>query len=184
MLTGANDVSRNGGNAVGKVRAFFAASEWVDREVLRPLSHIRPNWELSWDAEASCYKPEDDSYAGLLNALIDRLDTCSPPAHYHDNEDRLGERVRAWAGSRIQKLGRQWVGEDGSRLTPDTYLWLLEQGGFGKQGWGDLILAAAGRIQAAIDRGQSHYDEMEESHRYMLAGVLANILYHEGSYEE
>jgi hypothetical protein len=40
------------------------------------------------------------------------------------------------------------------------------------------VQAAAGRIHAAIDRGQLHFDDMEWSHQVILAGVLAAILYH------
>ena len=40
------------------------------------------------------------------------------------------------------------------------------------------MLAAAGRIRAAVIRGQTHFDQMEESHRRMLAALLLVILYH------
>ena len=39
------------------------------------------------------------------------------------------------------------------------------------------MLAAAGRIKAAIDRGQLTYEDMESSHRRMLSVVLSVILY-------
>lgn len=48
----------------------------------------------------------------------------------------------------------------------------------------DLVEATAGRIKAAIDRGQNHFDDMERSHQVILAGVLVAILYHRESHEE
>lgn len=166
-----------------RIRDFFADSDWVDHEVLRPLSHIRANWELEWDPETKRYKHEDDSYGALLNVLIDELDSCAPPKHYHDNEDCLGEYVKNKLNWGIRKRGIKWVSGDGSVLGPGDYLALLEQGGFGEAGEQNLVLAAAGRIKAAIDRGQKHFDQMERSHQYILAGVLAAVLYHRGSYE-
>jgi hypothetical protein len=75
------------------VKDFFAWSAWVDYYVLRPLSHIRSAWDISWDHEAGRYDPEDDSFGGLLNDLINELDVCDPPSRYHDYEDVLGEYV-------------------------------------------------------------------------------------------
>lgn len=160
------------------VKDFFAWSDWVDHEVLRPLSHIRANWEITWDHDAREYRPEDDSFAELLNELVDELDTCDPPSRYHDNEDVLGEYVQRKFNWGVKKVGRSWVGSDDGRLGPDDYIVLLQQGAFDDEGQAGLVRAAAGRIQAAIVRGQTHFDQMEESHQYMLAGVLASILYH------
>lgn len=160
------------------VRDFFAWSDWVDHEVLRPLSHIRANWELTWNHDSKHYEPEEDSFADLLNQLVDELDGCDPPARYHDNEDVLGEYVQRKLNWGVRKHGRTWVNADGSRLGVDDYVALLEQGGFDDAGQAGLVKAAAGRIQAAIRRGQTRFDQMERGHQYMLAGVLAVILYH------
>ncbi len=73
-------------------------------------------------------------------------------------------------GWKIQKVGNRWEGED--------YPFILEQGGFDDIDQEELLHAAAGRIKAAIARGQLHFDEMEWFHRKMLADVLAMILYH------
>lgn len=57
------------------------------------------------------------------------------------------------------------VGEgrsDGSRLQPLDYIVMLEKGGFDDVGQKRLVKAAAGRIQAAIVQGQTHFDQMEE----------------------
>ena len=142
----------------------------MDYEILRPLSHIRPNWELTWDAEKQQYHEEEKSYAKQLNMLIEELHNTSPPSRYHDNEDRLAEYVLDKLRWPIRKERGRWVGAD--------YYSIIEQGGFGDLDEKDLVLAAAGRIKAACIRGQEHYDQMEESHRRMLAAVLSVILYH------
>ena len=154
-----------------QVRDFFAQSDFLDYLVLRPLSHIRPNWEITWDRGSNRYAPEDDSFAGLVNELIDDLSQASPPKRYHDHEDRLAEYVRdghlRWP---IRKDGQRWVGAD--------YQSILEQGAYGDIDLADLLLAAAGRVHAALRRGQMHFDDMEESHRRMLGAVLSIALYH------
>lgn len=152
------------------MKSFFRKSDWLDRMSLRPLSHIRHNWELTWDDANDRYLHESDSYAELLNNLIDELGTVNPPAKYHDNEDRLAEYTRDHLGWPIRKVSGHWVGAD--------YQSILEQGGFDDVSEKDLMLAAAGRIKAAQVRGQNHFNEMEEGHQSMLAAVLAIILYH------
>jgi hypothetical protein len=160
------------------VKDFFAWSQWVDEDVLRPLSHIRGNWELTWDHNTRSYRPEHDSFAELLNQLIDELDACDPPSRYHNNEDVLGECVQRTLNWGIKKVGRSWVGSHDNRLTPPDYIAMLQQGAFDDERQANLVQAAAGRIQAAIMLGQTHFDQLEQSHQYMLAGVLASILYH------
>jgi hypothetical protein len=39
-----------------------------------------------------------------------------------------------------------------------------------------LVQAAARRIKAAIDRSQRNFDDMEEAHGQILAGILTIIL--------
>ena len=152
------------------MKLFFAKSSYLDMEVLRPLSHILPYWELTWDHAEEQYSEEDESYAAVLNLLIVELSAATPPVKYHDNEDRLAQYVIKHLRWPISKVGKRWIGED--------YAAIIEQGGFHDINEGDLILAAAGRIQAAIARGQLRYDDMEESHRIMLGAVLSVILYH------
>lgn len=150
---------------------FFANSTLLDLEVLRPLSHIRGNWETTWDVENQEYLEEGDSFSGLLNALILEIDSTSPSARYHDNEDRLAEYLQDRLKWPIHKKGNRWVG-------PADYKAIIEQGGFSDLNEQELIKAAAGRISAAIERGQLHFDQMEDSHRSILAHVLSVILYH------
>ena len=156
--------------SVINTKEFFSNSDLLDYLVLRPLSHIKGNWELTWDGDRQEYEPEEDSYAVLLNQLIEELCCVNPPSRYHDNEDRLAEYVRANLNWDIKKVGRRWVGED--------YAAILEQGDFDDIDEENLILAVAGRIKAAIDRDQLHFDDMEQSHQKMLADVLAIIFYH------
>lgn len=152
------------------MKNFFANSSWLDHMALRPLSHIRGNWELLWDRGNQKYHEEADSFAGDLNQLIDELTMTVPPRQYHDNEDCLAEYVAKTLNWQIRKVGRRWVGAN--------YEHILEQGGFHDLDERNLVLAAAGRIAAAKRFGQDHFDHMEESHQRMLAAVIAVILYH------
>lgn len=161
--------------AICRRRAFFAWSDRLDYLVLRPLSHISMSWELTWDHAAQQYVPEKGSFAKLMNGLIDDLAAAEPPGRYHDNEDRLAEYVVEHLKWPIRKQGGRWVGAD--------YVSILEQGAYRDLDHLNLILAAAGRMQAALDRGQDHFDQMEEGHQRMLAGVLTVILYHREIYD-
>ncbi|MGV0025093.1 hypothetical protein ACFE35_08830 [Phormidesmis priestleyi ANT.L61.2] len=151
------------------MNSFFSDSQWIDCEVLRPLSHIHMNWELQWDTKNQSYIVEEDSFAETLNTVIKELEQVNPPARYHDNEDRLAEFVRDRLRWSIYQIGGRWVGAD--------YASILEQGGFDDIDETNLLLAIAGRIKAAQVRKQHRFDEMEESHQRMLATVLSVVLY-------
>ncbi len=73
---------------------FFERSEYLDYEVLRPLSHIRGNWELSSGNGDFHFEKEEASFSKELSELIDEIDQTEIPARYHDNEDLLGEYDR------------------------------------------------------------------------------------------
>ena len=159
-----------GSHSTKDVRAFFARSSWLDQIVLRPLSHITLNWECRWDTENGRYMPESDSFADDLNKVIELVASCPRPFKYHDHEDLVVEnliREKKWP---LQKKRGRWVGAD--------YHFILEQGGFADLTQQNLIAAAAGRVHAALDYGQSHFDEMEDGHLYMLAALLSIIIYH------
>lgn len=95
------------------VRAFFAWSDGsLDRMVLRPLSHITLNCELTWDHEAPAYEAEENSFAVILNQSILDLAASQPPERYHDNEDRLAQFVIESLGWPIHKDRGPWVGAD------------------------------------------------------------------------
>lgn len=152
------------------VKDFFANSNSLDYLVLRQLSHISLSWELQWDHNKNEYIRDDDSFAGLLNDLILELANTASPPKYHDNEDTLAEYVKERLNWRIEKVGNRWIGND--------YESILEQGGFNDLDEKNLIQAAAGRVKASIEHGQPHFDDMEEGHQKILAGVLVIILYH------
>lgn len=149
--------------------SFFGWSCLLDYMVNRELSHIRGNWEMTWDHSENKYEPEEESYAEALNELFVELSSVDPPSRYHDQEDRLAEYLRDHSKWKIRKVKNRWIGA--------PYKIILEQGGFSDVDQEQLILAAAGRIKAALNRGQNHFDDMEESHRYILSIVIVVILY-------
>jgi len=153
-----------------KTKEFFANSSFLEYLALRQLSHIKGNWELLWDEESEKYESEENSYADMLNQLIDEMGQLSPLVNYHNNEDCLAEYVVSNLNWQIKKVNNRWIGAD--------YSSVLEQGGFHDIDQKNLILACAGRIKAAIDREQYHFDKMEDSHQKILADVIAIILYH------
>lgn len=157
------------------VRRFFAQSELIDHDVLRPLSHIKGNWEVSWDDHMQRYAHEDDNFAKHLNVLIDDIANTAISDRYHDNEDVVANYLAAKPGSRIQKKGGRWIGA--------SYGWILEQGGFDDIDQGELLTSAIGRVAAALQFGQMTYDDMEQGHRLMLADILTIMLYHRSDYE-
>jgi hypothetical protein len=152
-----------------KIKEFFDWSTLFDEMVTRQLSHIRGNWELTWDCAEKKYEPEEGSYAELINELVIELSNLEPPLKYHDNEDRLAEYCKSDLRWAIQKAGNRWTGA--------PYASILEQGGLNDFNQKNLCLAACGRVKAALKRGQRHFDDMEESHREMLADVMAILLY-------
>jgi hypothetical protein len=158
-----------------KVRHFFANSTVLDHDVLRPLSHVKGNWEVSWDAEAGKYEHEEGSFAKYLNVLVEDISDTAISVRYHDNEDVIAGYLASRPGSKIVKHDGRWVGAD--------YGWILEQGGFDDIDQAELLTSAIGRVAAAIERGQVTYDEMEQGHRLMLGDILTIILYHRSNYE-
>jgi hypothetical protein len=75
---------------------FVADNDYLDHMVLRPLSNIRMNWELTWDRKTGTYFVEENSYAGLLNDLFTELENSSPPSRYHDKcTTLLSFRIRS-----------------------------------------------------------------------------------------
>lgn len=156
-------------NTNPKIR-FFAQSSSLDYLILRPLSHITMNWELTWDRSKDNYATEPNSFAASLNKLVEEIAETETPPRYHDHEDRLAEFVRDEFNWPIHKVANRWVGAE--------YDSILENGGHRDLDEKNLVLAATGRVQAAIDRDQLEFDDVEESHQKMLAAVLTIILYH------
>ncbi len=160
--------------SAAQVRTFFAKSDLLDHAVLRPLAHIRPNWEITWDADGERYHTEDESFAHDLNLAIDQIARTEPPKRYHDSEDRLAEYVATTCKWPIVKQGNRWVGAN--------YEHILERGG--TYDTRELVFAAAGRVHAALQRNQMNYDEMEQSHAHMLGAVLAILIYHRADWPD
>ena len=156
--------------SVEDIRNFFAWCDQLDVEVLKPLDHIKSNWDVTWDSSKRQYEPEDNSFAEQLNQLIEDVATTAPPSRYHDNEDILAEYVIKRLKWQIRKERGRWERID--------YESILEQGGFDDVNQAELLTAATGRIYAAFKFGQTHYDEMESWHRRMLGAILTIILYH------
>lgn len=156
------------------VRAFFAWSDLLDHAVLRPLAHVRSNWEITWDQSTQKYLPEQDSFAQGLNLLIDEIATTMPPQRYHDQEDIVAELAKERLHWPIRKKGSRWIG--------GHYETILEQGSCGDADQMELVLAASGRVRAAIRRGQLHFDSMEISHRAILGGVMAIVIFHRSDF--
>lgn len=150
------------------IRAFFARSDYLDRMALRPLSHFTSSWEVHWDTETSRYEPEFDSFADDLNVAIEQIAACERPVSYHSHEDFLAENTLRSLKWPIQKTKGRWIGAD--------YAAILEQGAFGEMP--KLVAAACGRVHAAMDHGQAHFDVMEEGHLIMLAALITIIIYH------
>jgi hypothetical protein len=152
------------------VEHFFFKSELLDYLVLRPLSHIKGNWDLTYDGTEHFFTPEENSFAEEINQLLIDLNNSIVPDSYHDNEDCLAEYVKENLNWDIKKNGSQWEGAE--------YKLILEQGGFSDDDQQNLLIAAAGRIKVAIDYNQLHFDDMERGHQNILADVLSIILYH------
>ncbi|WP_433896370.1 hypothetical protein [Sphingobacterium mizutaii] len=153
-----------------KIEDFFCKSALLDSFVLRPLSHIRSNWDLYWDVDKKRYKIEEDSFAKEFNDLITELETISPAGNYHEYEDKLAEYVASRLNWGVEKNGNRWTKAD--------YESILEQGGFFDVNEKNLLKAASGRINKAIEYGQNSFDEMEMGHLKILSALLTIILYH------
>lgn len=155
-----------------EVKKFFAQSEYLDQMVLRPLSHIDQDWELIRGNDG--YLAEEGNLSAHLINLIDVLASTEPPKKYHDNEDRLAEYLVSM-GSKIQKKGRYWIGDD--------YGFVLQQASLAHQlNHEELIFSAAGRVMAAIKHKQRMFDEMEEGHQAMLAAILTILVFNYGTW--
>lgn len=152
------------------IEDFFYNSEFLDRFVLRPLSHLKPTWDLSWDKKTKRYTVENDSFGKEINKLINDVENAIPPDNYHDNEDKIAEYFKKFLKWDIEKINKKWIGAD--------YEFILQQGGFSDIDEKNLILAASGRIHAAIKYGQKHFDDMEKGHMIILSNVLSIILFH------
>ncbi|MEO9168505.1 MAG: hypothetical protein ABI230_08890 [Aestuariivirga sp.] len=156
---------------------FFSSSDLLDHDALRPLSHIKFSWELT-SGDSDIYRPEDDSFAVDLNMLISQIAGASPPANYHYYENSAARLYAYLNSDRYALIKGFWCdAPSGIRLSSEEVCGMLEQATAGQDDVPSLVLAAAGRVNAALRFGQTHYDEMEVGHRLMLAGLITIILF-------
>ena len=159
------------------VMAFFSGSCLLDGEVLRPLSHVRSNWELMPDI-GGLYEIEEDSFAGMLNSLVSEIAATTPPSDYHSYENSVAAYMNLVRDETYTlRKGRWRYAADGRTLSVHELTYMLEQASCDSNDIPDLVLAAAGRVRAALKFEQHHYDEMEGGHRIMLAALLTIILF-------
>ena len=154
-----------------KIKTFFKWSGLLDEEVTKRLQYIKSDWELQWDFEEEQYIEEENSFSPELNKLFIEFSAYEPVQNYHMNEDEIVEFLNEKRNTKITKVGKRW--------SVDDYGQTLEQGAFSDIEQYNLKQAAIGRIYAAIKRGQNNYDDMEESHRFILSEILISILYHQ-----
>jgi hypothetical protein len=154
-----------------KIKEFFKWSGLLDEEITKRLQHIKSNWELQWDFEEEQYIEEENSFSPELNKLFIEFSKYKPVKNYHLQEDKIVEFLNEKRNTKIKKEGKRWIVVD--------YGQTLEQGAFSDIEQYNLKQAAIGRIYAAIKRNQNNYDDMEESHRFILSEILLSILYHQ-----
>lgn len=152
------------------IKDFFSNSEELDIYVTKQLSHIAPNWELTWDDENEKYQDEDNSFASMINSLFDDLEEIEILENYHEKEDIVAEYVNTFLNWAIYKEGKKWIGAE--------YRSILEQGSFHDFNQVNLMLAVVGRVSKALLSGQCGFDYMEDGHKKALGDILAIILYH------
>ena len=159
------------------VISFFSHSELLAHEVLRPISHVRENWEL-FPGKTEPYEVEQDSFSSELNTLIKEISVTTPPKNYHKFENNVASYMTAIRDGEYElKNGIWWDHNSGKKLNIETLEFVLEQGSSGWVAAPELVSAAAGRVKAALHYGQQHYDAMEPGHRKMLAILLTIILF-------
>lgn len=160
-------------------RDYFSNSDCLDYFSTRMLSHINPNWELTWDYKNNRYREEEYSFANLLNKLIDELeDIRDVNIEYHDFEDKLCNNVVKNLKWVIRKKNKHWQEKRGAEWLRPVYESILEQGGFSDEDQSNLIYALADRIQAAFKYRQKNFDETEIYHRKIIGAIVAIIIYH------
>lgn len=154
-----------------KIKSFFQWSQFLDEEVTKRLRHIKSDWELQWDSNEKQYIEEENNFSQELNKLFIEFTKNKPIENYHMHEDKIIEFLNEKRNIKISKIGKRW--------NIDDYGQALEQGAFSDIEQYHLKQAAIGRIYAALKRNQNSYDDMEESHRFILSEILISLLYHQ-----
>ena len=153
---------------------FIDCSDIFDHMVLRPLSHIRGNWELQWNYEKLEFLEEEDSFAKDLNQLLRDIADYELPCNYryHASEDIIARLVKKHLHWNIYRDRRGfWHGAE--------YIWIIEQGTLYDIDQQEILKALKGRILAAIVRKQK-FSDIDSGHQAMIAGLFSIILYVRG----
>jgi hypothetical protein len=160
------------------VMHFFGKSQWLDRSVLRPLSHIAMSWELRRTETVGVFMEEEDSLAVLMNQLILDISRATPPADYHAHEDAVIRLREGIDNGAIYQEGRRWRDrKTGEPLHKSSISSLMEQASIRYEDVPDLVLAAAGRVATALKFGDANFDDLDNGHADMLAEVLTVIIF-------
>lgn len=161
-------------------KGFFADSAYLDYAALRPLSHVAPNWELTWDSSMGEYEAEEGSLAAHLNVLIEQVARSVPPTDYHSHENRLAQLYARVGGGRfhLSKSGKLWIDSQTNKPTSKEMVGhMIEQASSGSDDVPDLVLACAGRVATAMRFGVRHFDDLDDGHLAMLAVLIAVVLF-------
>ncbi len=164
--------------SIEAARSFFAGSDYLDHAVLRPISHVAPNWELIRDPISDLYEEEDDSLAAHLNVLIEEVSLSSPPRDYHSYENRLAIHYEGVTTGRFYLHGKLWRDRQTGELVEKDFVGhMIEQATCGHYDVPDLVLAASGRVAAALYFGVEHFDKLDHGHMEMLSVIMTDILF-------
>ena len=160
-----------------RVCTFIGWTICFDLEVTKPLSHIAPYYELTWDMEAQKFEEEELSFAPVLNSLIDKLAKTSSHTDYHQfvDDELLASR---FANEVIYLEGKRWKNNRTKEpLKPEDIGHYLEQHALGGCSLVNLKKSVSSRIRAAQKAGIKNWDELDDGHRKMLAELIVVILY-------
>lgn len=161
------------------ILGFFYRSDRLDYTTLRPLSHVRSNWELVGSESGDpLFEEEEDSYAENLNVLIDEIAAASPSYDYHKLENQIAADYTDAINGRYFLKGTLWHDKQtGQPIQKDDVGHMMEQASSGSDDVPGLVLAAAGRIATAMSYSVGNFDDLDRGHMEMLAIDLMTILF-------
>lgn len=157
---------------------FFENSDILDHAVLRPISHVAPNWELTWDLSSGRYEEEEDSLAAHLNKLIEEISHSLPPQDDHALENQYAINYEGVASGRFHLDGKLWRDRQTGKLVNKDFVGhMIEQATCGHYDVPDLVHSAAGRVSTALQFGVDHFDKLDRGHMEMLSVIITDILF-------
>lgn len=158
------------------VYSFFYRSDYLDYVVLRPLSHVAPNWELVIGGDY-LFEEEDGSLAAHLNVLVEEISLIVPSIDYHSYENNILYNYSNFL-NKYQLKGKIWHDKStGLPLDKSEIGYMIEQGSSGQVDVPDLVMAAAGRIATSMYYGVDHFDKLDSGHMAMLGIIITIILF-------